>query len=96
MYTGLSYASIKDAQEATQKCITWPKISSKGRQAWDKAWIDFGLRPKKLNMPWKKSKTPNFFYFFFEFKIEMYFVWLNNFLIFFLIHYRFANLALLF
>jgi hypothetical protein len=49
MCIGLSYAFIKDVQGAIQKCITWPKKSGKGKQAWDKACIDFKIRPRKLN-----------------------------------------------
>jgi hypothetical protein len=48
MCIGLSYAFIKDVQGAIQKCITWLKKSRKGRQAWDKTYIDLKLRPKKL------------------------------------------------
>jgi len=44
------HAFIKDVKYFIQKCITWPKKSSNlGKQAQDKACIDFGLRPKKLN-----------------------------------------------
>jgi hypothetical protein len=50
MCTDLSYASIKDAQGVIQRCITCPKKSGKGMQAWDKACIDYRLRPNKLNM----------------------------------------------
>jgi hypothetical protein len=50
MCIGLSYAFIKDVQGAIQKCITWLKKSGKGRQAWDKAYINYKLRPRKLNM----------------------------------------------
>jgi len=53
MCIGLSYSFIKDVQGAIQKCITWSKKSSKGKQAWDKAYIDSKLRPRKLNMPMK-------------------------------------------
>ncbi len=31
------------------KCITWLKKFSKGRQAWEKAYVDSGLSPYKLN-----------------------------------------------
>ncbi len=44
------YAVMKLGQFDIQKCITWPKVFSKGQQAWNKACINFGLRPKKLNM----------------------------------------------
>ncbi len=45
----LNYAFIKSTQANIQKCITWPKKSSKSKQTWDKACIDFRLNPKKLN-----------------------------------------------
>jgi hypothetical protein len=49
MFISLSNASIKVVQGAIFKGIMGPKKSNKGRQAWDKACIDFGLRSKKLN-----------------------------------------------
>ncbi len=36
-----------------QKCITWPNKSNKGRQEWNKACIEIGLKPRKLNTPVK-------------------------------------------
>jgi hypothetical protein len=45
----LKYVSIKFAQTNLQKCITWPNKFGKGRQEWNKACIEVGLRPKKLN-----------------------------------------------
>jgi hypothetical protein len=42
---GLPFAFIK----AIQKCITWLKKFNKGKQAWEKTCIEFGLRPKKFN-----------------------------------------------
>jgi len=50
---GLSYAFIKDVQGAIQKHITWPQKLGKGKQAWDKAYIDSKSRPRKLNTPMK-------------------------------------------
>jgi hypothetical protein len=35
----------------THKCITWPKKSSKGKQAWDKVCMDSSMILHKLNMP---------------------------------------------
>jgi hypothetical protein len=32
-----------------QKCIVWPKKSRKGRQEWNKACLNLGLPPRKLN-----------------------------------------------
>jgi len=49
MFTSLNYASIKVVQGAISKCIMGPKNLSKGRQAWDKACIDFALKFEKLN-----------------------------------------------
>ncbi len=46
---GLTYAYIKGAKINTQKCITWPKKSSKGRQARGQTCIDSRLKPKKLS-----------------------------------------------
>ena len=50
---GNAYVSIRTAQADIQKCITWPKKSGKGRQEWEKACIDAGMRPRKLNTPVK-------------------------------------------
>lgn len=38
-----------------QKCITWLKKPSKGRQAWDKTCMEFGLNFKKLKTLMKPS-----------------------------------------
>jgi hypothetical protein len=47
--TRLPFAFIKAIQFVIQKCITWPKKSSKGKQAWEKTCIESGLRPRKFN-----------------------------------------------
>jgi hypothetical protein len=64
------------------------------------------LRLRKINTLMKQGKAPNSFFLFFDIKIEMYFMWLNGFLIvffihcnfsnFFLVHYKFASHVLLF
>jgi hypothetical protein len=54
MFVGLvPYTSIKDIQSTTQKCTTWFKKIGKGRQAWDKTYSEFEMKPRKLNMPMK-------------------------------------------
>ncbi len=50
---GLTYAYVKGAKTNTKKCITWPKKSSKRRQALGQACIDSKLRPKKLSTDMK-------------------------------------------
>jgi hypothetical protein len=45
----LKYVYVKFVQEDMQKCITWPKKSRKGRQEWNKAYVEIGIHPKKLN-----------------------------------------------
>ncbi len=40
---------IKVAQVDVHKCITWLKKFNKGKQAWEKAYVDYGLSPYKLN-----------------------------------------------
>jgi hypothetical protein len=49
----LKYVSIKSTQANLQICITWLKKSGKGRQEWNKACIEFDLKPKKLNIAMK-------------------------------------------
>ncbi len=49
MAYSLNYTFMKSIQVSIQKCITWSKKSNKGKQARDKACIDFRLNPKKLN-----------------------------------------------
>jgi hypothetical protein len=46
----LKYASIKFVLENLQKCITWPKKYGNGRQEWNKACVEIGIHPKKLNI----------------------------------------------
>jgi hypothetical protein len=46
---GLPYAFIKSTQVDVHKCITWPKKSNKGQQAWEKACVDSSFIPHKLN-----------------------------------------------
>ncbi len=43
------YTSIKTIQNAIHKCIIWPKKLGKGRQTWDKVYINYRLKNKKLN-----------------------------------------------
>jgi len=45
----LWYVLIKYAQGDLQKCIIWPKKSRKARQEWEKARVNLGLPPWKLN-----------------------------------------------
>ncbi len=47
----LWYVSIKYTQGDWKKCITWPKKSRKVRQEWEKACVNSGLPPWKLNTP---------------------------------------------
>jgi hypothetical protein len=44
---------LKFAQTNLQKCTTWPKKSRKGKQEWNKACVEIGICPKKLNTPMK-------------------------------------------
>jgi hypothetical protein len=43
------FTSIKNAQFDIKKCNTWLKKSSKGKQQWNKACMDVGIQPRKLN-----------------------------------------------
>jgi hypothetical protein len=43
---GFSFTSIKSTQVDIQK--TWPKKSGKGKQAWNKACINFGFMLEKI------------------------------------------------
>jgi hypothetical protein len=45
----LRHISIKLAQFDLQKCITWPKKSTKGKHEWTKACNDSRIRLRKLN-----------------------------------------------
>jgi hypothetical protein len=45
----LKYVYIRFAQTYMQKCITWPKKFENCSQEWDKACVEGGLHPKKLN-----------------------------------------------
>ena len=51
VWEGLQPASIKSAQSAIRACIAWPKNSGKASQEWAKAYIDSGLRPRKMSTP---------------------------------------------
>ncbi len=44
--------NAKDAQATLQKSITWTKKSNKGRQEWEKAYIEW-LLLQKLKTPIK-------------------------------------------
>jgi hypothetical protein len=41
---------IKTTRKDLQKFITWPKKSRKGRQEWEKACVNSGFPPRKLNI----------------------------------------------
>jgi hypothetical protein len=41
---------IKFIQVDIQKCVILLKFFGKVKQTWEATYIDFGLRPKKLNM----------------------------------------------
>lgn len=45
--------SLKDAQAALQKTITWTKKSTKGKHEWDAACIEAGLPIRRLKTPVK-------------------------------------------
>jgi hypothetical protein len=45
----LKYVSIKYVQANLQKCIIGLKCFGKARHEWNKASIEMGIRPKKLN-----------------------------------------------
>jgi hypothetical protein len=51
----LKYVSIKYAQVNLQKCIIWLKKSGKARQEWNKACVETGICPRKLNIPMKTT-----------------------------------------
>ncbi len=48
----LMQVNAKDAQATLQKSITWTKKSNKGRQEWEKAYIEW-LLLQKLKTPIK-------------------------------------------
>jgi hypothetical protein len=79
----LLFALIKVAQTFIQKCITQTKKSNKGKQAWDKVCIEYGLWPRKINMP---MKTRQVFYLCSFFKTNL----IPSFLISFLLIYKFV------
>jgi hypothetical protein len=49
--------SLKDDQTSLQKMIIWTKKSSKGRQEWDKVYIEIGLLTRKLKTLMKTHFT---------------------------------------
>jgi len=49
----LKYVFMKFVQTYLQKCITWPKKSTKGRHEWNKACVEIDIHPIKLNNPMK-------------------------------------------
>lgn len=55
MFPSLNYTFMKVIQSAVQTYITWPKNFGKDKQTWDKTCIDFGMRPKNLNIPMKTN-----------------------------------------
>ncbi len=50
---GLKQVSVKDAQTCLQNIITWIKKFEKGRQKWEKAYVEIGLLLCKLKIPIK-------------------------------------------
>jgi len=50
---GLKQVSVKDAQTCLQKTITWTKKFGKGKQEWEKAYVESGLLLHKLKSPIK-------------------------------------------
>jgi hypothetical protein len=51
---GLKQVSVKDAQTCLQNIITWTKKFVKGRQKWEKVYVESGLLLRKLKIPVKK------------------------------------------
>jgi hypothetical protein len=43
------YVSIKFTKTYMQNCITWPKKFENCSEEWDKAYVESGLHPRKLN-----------------------------------------------
>jgi len=62
MCIDLSYASIKDAQNGIQKCITSLKTSGKGKQAWDKSCADFRNKAYKYKHTGENKERPLTFF----------------------------------
>ncbi len=50
---GLRSVNVKDAHVGLQKIITWTKKYGKGRQEWEQACCDNGMRHQKLKIPMK-------------------------------------------
>jgi hypothetical protein len=48
-----AFIPIKTIQFAIGKCTTWPPKNVKGKWTWDKACIEFKLKPRKLNTSMK-------------------------------------------
>jgi len=48
IYVGLRNVNVKKAQSELQKTITWTKKSGKGRQEWEWACFESGMRHRKL------------------------------------------------
>ncbi len=59
-FTLKTHVFIKVAQGDLQKCIIWPKKLGKNKQKWNKAFVNLGLSPRKLNTLVKTRQT---FYF---------------------------------
>ncbi len=45
----LKHVFVKSAQTDLQKYINWLKEFGKGRPEWNKACVEIGIRPRKLN-----------------------------------------------
>jgi hypothetical protein len=49
----LKHVSVKAIQGSVEKMLTWTKKLGKGRQKWEKACVESGLWPRKLQTPMK-------------------------------------------
>jgi hypothetical protein len=45
----LKYVYVKSTQVDLQKCIIWPKKYRKGKQEWNKAYVETSIHLRKLN-----------------------------------------------
>ncbi len=71
------FAPIKVAQTSIPKCILQTKKSNKGKQAWDKVCIEYGLWPRKINMLVKTRQVFSLcFLFYFKFLSFLISFWL--------------------
>ncbi len=58
------YVCVKCVQVDLQKCISWHKKSGKGKQEWNKAYVETGICPRKLNTLMKTKFSSLFHYYF--------------------------------